>query len=269
MIGVFDSGYGGLTVLKAFFRELPNYDYAYLGDNARTPYGNKSQDVIYEYTRQAAEFLFSRGCEIIIVACNTASARALRRLQKEWLNEHYPDRRVLGVLIPVAETAAKESRYGRIGIIATRATIESRAYEKELEKIRPDLEIFTAAAPLLVPLVEEGWAGKPETNMILKKYLRPLKEKKIDTLILGCTHYPFLKKDVRRIMGKNCRVLDTPKIVAAKLKDYLVRHPEIETKLTRSGKRFFYTTDEAARFKSFGQKFIGGNIDLVEKIELG
>ena len=269
MIGVFDSGLGGLTVLRAFLKHLPQYDYLYLGDNARAPYGNKSLEVIYEYTRQAVEFLFARGCTLIILACNTASAKALRKIQQEWLPLHDPDRRVLGVVIPLAEVGVQVTRYGRIGVIGTRATIETKVYQQELDKLSSDLRVYGLACPLLVPLVEEGWVGKPETHRILKKYLRPLKDRKVDTLILGCTHYPFLQKDIERIMGKNCKVLDGPGIVADKLEDYLRRHPEIETRVSRTGKVTYFTTDDPERFKRFGEKFLGQSIRAVEKLTLG
>ncbi len=269
MIGVFDSGIGGLTVLKRFLRDLPEYDYLYLGDNARTPYGNKSLDIIYEYTKQAVDFLFGRGCVLVILACNTASAKSLRKIQQEWLPAHCPDRRVLGVVIPLAEAGAEGTRFGRIGVVGTRATIESRVYEQELAKLKDSLKVYSLACPLLVPLVEEDMIGKPETNMILKKYLRRLKDKKIDTLILGCTHYPFLQKDVERIMGKNCRVLNGPEIVSQKLIHYLRRHPEIESRLSRSGSVFFFTTDDPARFRLIGEKFLGQRIPEVEKVILG
>lgn len=269
MIGVFDSGLGGLTILRAFLTNLPQYDYTYLGDNARTPYGNKSQAVIYAYTREAVEFLFAKGCILVILACNTASTKALRRIQQELLPEKYPDRRVLGVVIPLAEAGVDVSRYGRIGVIGTRATIESSVYEQELVKLDTDLKIYGQACPLLVPLVEEGWVGKPETNMILKKYLYRLKRKKIDTLILGCTHYPFLQKDIERIMGKNCRVLNGPVTVSEKLSDYLSRHPEIEQRIGRNGNVTFCTTDDPDRFRLFGQKFLRHTIPHVEQAMLG
>jgi glutamate racemase len=269
MIGVFDSGLGGLTILKAFLRALPDYGYLYLGDNARTPYGNKSQEVIYEYTRQAVELLFARGAVLIILACNTASAKALRRIQQQWLPAHHPTGRVLGVVIPLAEAAVEATRYGRVGIIGTRATIASGVYDQELNKLRTGLKIFGQACPLLVPLVEEGWVGKPETNMILKKYLRPLKNSKIDTLVLGCTHYPFLRKAIERIMGKNCRVLDPPGIVAEKLTDYLRRHPEIEARLAKDGRRRYLTTDDPERFRDLGEPFLGQRIREVERVVLG
>ncbi|MEW6669088.1 MAG: glutamate racemase [Thermodesulfobacteriota bacterium] len=268
MIGVFDSGYGGLTVLKAFLERLPEYDYLYLGDSARAPYGNKSLKVVYEYTRQAVEFLFRQGAVLIVLACNTASAKALRKIQQEWLPVHQPDKRVLGVVIPLAEAAVEASRRGRIGVIGTQATVESRVFEQELHKLNPDLTVFERACPLLVPLVEEGWVGRPETNMILKKYVRPLKSTAVDTLILGCTHYPFLKKNIARIMGKNCRVLDAPAIVADKLADYLVRHPELEGRLPRRGCRTFYTTDDPERFRTFGEEFLGRKIQEVFSADL-
>ncbi|HEX9909786.1 MAG TPA: glutamate racemase [Desulfatiglandales bacterium] len=268
MIGVFDSGLGGLTVLRAFLRSLPQYDYLYLGDNARAPYGNKSLDVIYEYTRQAVEFLFGRECALIILACNTASAKALRKIQKDWLPSHYPDRRVLGVVIPQAEVGVHVTRYGRIGVIGTRATIETKVYQQELDKLKGDLKVYGLACPLLVPLVEEGWVGRPETNRILKKYLRHLKDRKVDTLILACTHYPFLQKNIERIMGKNCNILNGPEIIADRLEDYLHRHPEIESRVTRTGEVTYFTTDDPERFRRFGEKFLGQTLAHVQKVKL-
>jgi glutamate racemase len=172
-------------------------------------------------------------------------------------------------VIPLAEAAVAATRYGRIGVIGTRATIESKVYEQELNKLRSNLRIFGQPCPLLVPLVEEGWGGKPETNMILKKYLRPLKTNKIDTLLLGCTHYPFLRGDIMRIMGKNCQVLDAPGIVAEKLVAYLGHHPEIDQRLPKGGKRMYFTTDDAERFMSLGGRFLGQHIQGVERVVLG
>ncbi|MFH1233769.1 MAG: glutamate racemase [Patescibacteria group bacterium] len=268
MIGVFDSGFGGLTVLKEFLRVLPDYDYIYLGDNARAPYGNKSDEVIYEYTRQAVDFLFKAGCELVIIACHTASSKALRKIQQEYLPKSYPIRRVLGVVVPVVEEAIKLSRYHRLGIIGTTATIGSGVYKKELEKLRSNLKIFQQSCPLLVPLVEEGMVERPETRMILKKYLRPLKVKEIDTLILGCTHYPLLLKDIARMMGKNVKVVNPAKVAAEKLVEYLKRHDEMEKKLGKNGRLVFYTTDNARKFKELGQRFLGRAIGEVKKAEL-
>ena len=268
MIGVFDSGFGGLTVLKEILRVLPDYDYVYLGDNARAPYGNKSDEVIYEYTRQAVDFLFKAGCELIIIACHTASAKALRKIQQEYLPKNYPDRSVLGVVAPVVEEAVKLSRYHRLGVIGTTATINSGAYKKELEKLRDDLEIFEQACPLLVPLAEEGLTDKPETRMILKKYLRSLKVKEVDTLILGCTHYPLLIKDISRIMGKNVKIVNPAEVVAEKLVLYLNKHKSLAEKLGKNKKLFFNTTDNAGKFKKLGQKFLGESIRKAEKVSL-
>ena len=182
---------------------------------------------------------------------------------------NYPDRRVLGVVIPLAESAVESTRYGRIGVIGTQATIDSKVYEEELGKLGTGLKVYGQACPLLVPLVEEGWIGKPESNMILKKYLSRMKRKRIDTLILGCTHYSFLKKDIARIMGKNCRVLNGPETISYKLKDYLIRHPEIETRIPKKRTVTYCTTDDPERFRVFGEKFLSQNIPSVLKIELG
>ena len=265
MIGVFDSGLGGLTVLKEFLRVLPDYDYSYLGDNARAPYGNKSDEVIYNYTGEAVDFLFKQGCELIIIACHTASAKTLRRIQQGYLLKFYPERRVLGMIAPITEAAIELSRYHRLAVIGTKATISSGVYKKELEKLRNDLEIFQQACPLLVALVEEGWAGKPEANMILKKYLRPLKVKQVDTLILGCTHYPLMIKDIRRIMGRNVKVINPAIMAAEKLVDYLKRHQEIEKKLGKNKQLVFYTTDDANKFKALGERFLGREIKEVNR----
>ena len=268
MIGVFDSGFGGLTVLKEILKVLPQYDYLYLGDNARAPYGDKSDEIIYNYTQQAVDFLFKHGCQLIIIACHTASAKALRRIQQEYLPKHYPNRRVLGVAVPSVEEAVNFSQNKRLGVIGTKATIESQVYEKELKKLRNDLVIHGQACPLLVSLVEEGWIGKPEIRMILKKYLRPLKLNKIDTLILGCTHYPLLIKDLVRLMGKRVKIVDPGKVVAEKLKDYLLRHQAIEEKLSKHGQVIFYTTDDPNKFKQLGERFLGKTIKQVEKVNL-
>lgn len=268
MIGVFDSGFGGLTVLKEFLRVLPDYDYVYLGDNVRAPYGNKSDEIIYNYTREAVDFLFKQGCELVILACNTASVKALRKIQEEHLPKFYPDNRVLGVVVPAAETAVKLSHGNKLGVIGTTVTINSGVYKKELEKLRNDLKIFQQACPLLVPLIEENWMDKPEGKMILKKYLQPLKVKQIDTLILGCTHYPSLIKDIVRVMGKNVKIINPATVTAEKLKDYLKRHVETEKKLSKNGKLVFYTTDDINKFREMGGKILGRGIKEVKKAEL-
>jgi glutamate racemase len=265
MIGVFDSGFGGLTILKEFINVLPEYDYLYLGDNARTPYGNRSADTVYNYTVEAVEFLFKKNCELIIIACNTASALALKRIQQEWLVKNYPEKRVLGIIRPLAEGSVKQG--DKIGVVGTRGTINSNVYEKELKKLNPKVEVFCQACPLLVPLIEEGYGKKPETKMILRKYLSPLKEKKIDSLILGCTHYPIIKNLFEKKIGKNVKVLDSGKIVAKSLKNYLKRHSEIEGKLGKNKKRVFYTTDSIERFDNLGSKFFGQKV-ASQKIDI-
>src|SRR3989339_1397524 len=277
MIGIFDSGVGGLTVFKEIKKALPDYSYVYLGDSLRAPYGGRSQQAIFEFTRQAVDYLFKQGCELVILACNSASAEALRKLQREWLSENFPDRRILGVIRPVAEEAAKLSRFGRIGVVGTKATVESGAYERELKLQNPDLNIFQQACPLLVPLIEEGWLKKPETRMIVKKYLAPLKQRQVDTLILGCTHYPMLMKEFVRLAGKRIKVLDAPKIVAEKLVAYLKRHPEVEVKLPPKADQplaekkdrqvRYLTTDSPDKFAELGGRFLGQKIKA-EKIDL-
>jgi len=267
MIGIFDSGFGGLTVFKEIKKALPDYSYVYLGDSLRTPYGGRSQEAIYQFTQEAVDYLFKQGCQLVIIACNTSSAEALRKLQQEWLPKHFPDRRILGVIRPVVETAAKTSRFGRIGVVGTKATIASEAYIKELKKQKPDLQVFQNACPLLVPLIEEGILKKPETILAVKRCLRPLKEKQIDTLILGCTHYPLLMKEFIRIAGKRVNILDAPKIIAEKLVDYLNRRPEIESKLKKDHQARYLTTNSPDKFEILGSKFMGSNIKG-EKVEL-
>ncbi len=253
--------------MREIMRQLPNYQLLYLGDTARTPYGNRSQELIYQFTEQAVDYLFKQGCELIIIACNTSSAEALRKIQQEWLPKHGPDKRVLGVIRPVVEEAVKVSRYGRIGVVGTRGTIISGAYERELKAQKVGVKVFAQACPLLVPLIEEGFLKRPETMKILRYYLRPLKQQKIDTLILGCTHYPILFKQFQQVCGKNIKVLDSAQIVAAKLADYLKRHPELEQKLINGNKHRFLVTDLTDVFQKTAQDWLGREIKL-EKIEL-
>jgi len=267
MIGIFDSGFGGLTIFKEIKKALPQYSYIYLGDSLRAPYGGRSQSSIYQFSEEAVSYLFKQGCELIIIACNTASTEALRKLQPEWLPANYPDRRILGVIRPLAEAAAKVSRFGRIGVVGTRATVESKAYDRELKRLRPEIKVVQRACPLLVPLVEEGWLKKPETRMIIKKYLRPLKDQQIDTLILGCTHYPLLMKEFVSLGGKRVKVLEAPKIVAQKLVDYLKRHPEIENKIKKGREVKYLTTGDPKKFDELGSRFLGSRIKS-EKVEL-
>jgi len=265
MIGVFDSGLGGLTVLKEFIRELPEYDYIYLGDTARLPYGNRSADLVYEFSNQACDYLFNQGCELIIIACNTASGLALRRLQKEYLSAKNSEKRILGVIRPVSEFFAEEN-YKQIGVIGTRGTISSDVYKKELEKLGSKIEIIGQATPLLVPLIEENWINRPVTVKILKNYLRPLKLKQIQALILGCTHYPLLIKQIQKVMGKQVEVQNPAEIVAKSLVDYFKRHSEIEIKLGKNKKRKYLATDWTENFEKTAGRFLGDKIKI-EKVD--
>jgi glutamate racemase len=271
MIGIFDSGYGGLTIMKEIVAVLPQYDYLYLGDNARTPYGNRGKETVTRFTEEAINFLFEKGCQLIVIACFTSSALALRELQEKYLRNKkspYRDRKILGVIRPVVEYAAKTSRSGRIGVVATRGTVASNAFEIELKHQKPILTVIQQACPLLVPFIEEGWHKKPEARMILKKYLRPLKSHNIDALVLGCTHYPLMIDEFKRIMNKKTQVLDSGKIVAKSLQNYLARHPEIERQLTRGESKKFLTTDDAERFAEFAKNFSGVKMAHGEKVEL-
>lgn len=267
-LGVFDSGLGGLTVLKDLLEELPNYNYVYLGDNARLPYGEKSPETIYNYTSEAVDFLFSTGCNLVVLACNTASSQALRRLQQEYLPGAYPNRRILGVIRPLAEYAANHKNLNSWGVIGTKATINSQAYRHEILKLQPGATIEEVSTPLLVPLIEAGWAGKPETKMILKKYLRPLKVRGVDSLILGCTHYPFLYREIQKIMGRKTNVLNSGKIIANSLKDYLLRHAELKLEPVAQPIYRYYTTDDPRLFKELGEKFLGKKIDNLERVKI-
>lgn len=270
MIAIFDSGYGGLTVLKPIMELLPQYDYLYLGDNSRAPYGNHGAENIKLFSEQAVDYLFKSGAGLIIFACNTVSSVALRHIQEKYSRQlQKENKRVLGVLIPAAEYAATHGKSGRVGVIGTKATIKSEVYTKEIHKINPRIKVFSQACPLLVPFIEEGWHKTPEAISILRKYLKPIKSANVDTLILGCTHYPLMLGDIKRIMGKKVQVLPSGEITAQSLKDYLQRHPEIEKKLSRKKSRKFLTTDDAATFKEFTEKHFGMKIKMPEKIKLG
>ncbi|MDB5190405.1 MAG: Glutamate racemase [Parcubacteria group bacterium] len=256
-IGVFDSGFGGLAILKDIHARMPDYSYVYLGDTARTPYGSRSSEVVYQFTLQAIEKLFSQGCGLIIIACNTASAEALRKIQQEYLPTHYPDRRVLGVIIPAAEEAIHLTRNGRIGVLATEGTVRSETFSKELKKLNPKVQVFQQAAPLLVPFVEEGAHRSEAAQLVVASYLRPLLKHRIDTLILGCTHYGHLESLIKKEIGPGVRVLSEGKVVAKKLENYLARHPEIEKTLKCTGGLTFYTTDLTEKFKTVGSALFG------------
>lgn len=257
-IGVFDSGFGGLDVMRSVVRALPRYEYVYLGDTARAPYGHRPQKTIYAYTKQAVDFLFNKGCGLVVIACNTSSSKALRKIQRQYGAR----RKVLGVLIPAAEEAVRKTRNKRVGIIATQATVASKKFVRELWKLDPEVQIFQQACPLLVPLVEAGEQDSPEMRSALKKYLRPLARKKIDTLILGCTHYGILEKKIRKIVGRRVAIVSEARVVPKKLKDYLKRHPEIESKLSKRGSVRFYSSDRTDNFRELGSRFFGKPITV-------
>lgn len=277
MVGIFDSGFGGLTTLKELLHFLPEYSYLYLGDSARAPYGNRSAAEVQSYTEEGVEFLFSKGATVVLIACNTASSDALGYLQKKY-EKNNSGKKVLGVLIPAVEKALEVSRYGSIGVVGTQGTILSKKFEIEIEKrtsqyyfpqsskARSLPQVFSQACPLLVPLIEEGWAKKPETTMIVKKYLTKLKTCNIDTLILGCTHYPILEKIFARKMGKNCRIINSGLAQAEKFVEYLSYHSEVENTIVKSSQQKFFTTGCPQRFKEFSQIFLGRRIGNVEKI---
>lgn len=264
-IGVFDSGVGGLTVFKYLEDVLSAYDYVYLGDNLRAPYGGREDQTIYEFTRQAVDFLFKKeNCQLIVLACNTASASALRRLQQEYLPTlNDPHKRILGIIIPIAEALPLSSKHGRLALIGTKATVHSSAYDDEIKaawtKIRPG-EQFTlhkVAAPLLVPLIEEGYLKNRATKFLLRQYLRPLKNIHPDTLLLACTHYPLLADLIASMMGKQCQVLKPGQIVAESLADYLRRHQEIDVLLNKGGERRFLCTAPPQSFNDLSSRFLG------------
>lgn len=259
MIGFFDSGFGGLTVLRRVVEALPRYDYLYLGDNARAPYGSRSQRVVYEFTREAVDYLFRRGCPLVVIACNTSSAKALRRIQQEHLPGSYPDRRVLGVVRPLAEEVAERKTFRKVGLLATEGVVASEAYLREIEKLDPAIRVFQKACPLLVPIIEAGEQDWEGAELILRRYLDELLAEAgaIDALLLACTHYPILYGTIRRIVEARVEVLEQGPIVAAKLADYLRRHPEIERRLTRGGRRTFLTTDLTERFDRLARIFFG------------
>lgn len=260
-IGIFDSGLGGLIIAKAIKKMMPEYDYVYLGDTKRVPYGNRSHEAVFEFTREAVDYLFRKeNCAIVIIACNTASARALREIQQKYLPENFPDcagrpdRKVLGVLIPTTEECVS---YKKVGVIGTSGTIASNTFPIEIKKINKDVKVFQNAAPMLVPLIEEG--EKVLAVDFIKKYLKPFSSKKIDALVLGCTHYPFYKKEIRKILGLKVKVISQDEIVPSKLKNYLTRHEEVEKKLSKNGKSKILVTDITKNVLKLSKEWFGKN----------
>lgn len=256
-IGVFDSGYGGLTILEAFQKRLPQYDYLYLGDNARTPYGSRSFRVVYEYTLEAVRYLFSRGCPLIILACNTASAKALRSIQQLDLPTLNPEGRVLGILRPTVEALGDITRSRHVGLLGTEGTVQSGSYPIEINKLYPNIIVTSKACPMWVPLVECGEHHSPGADYFVERYIDDIfaQDPKIDTLILGCTHYPLLIDSIRRFVPEHVQILTQGDLVAASLEDYLHRHAEIEVKCSRGGESSYLTTEASKKFEDMAGVF--------------
>ena len=269
-IGIFDSGYGGLTILHGIRQLLPEYDYLYLGDNARTPYGTRSFEVVYEFTRQAVMKLFEMGCHLVILGCNTASAKALRTIQQNDLPKLDATRRVLGVIRPTAEVIGSLTHNRHVGIFATEGTIKSESYNLEIHKLYPDIQVTGVACPFWVPLVEYNEADSPGADYFVKKRIDQLlrQDLQIDTIILGCTHYPLLLPKIHKYMPRGIRIVSQGEYVAESLQSYFVRHPEIEQRCTKNGKVHYLTTENPEKFKESAQLFMHEPVE-VENVSLG
>lgn len=268
-IGVFDSGYGGLTVFKELVKSLPQYDYIYLGDNARAPYGTRSFETVYKYTLECVQWLFHQSCPLIILACNTASAKALRAIQQTDLHRLNPKGRVLGVIRPTSEVIGNYSKSGNIGILATSGTVQSNSYPMEIQKFFPGINITQEACPMWVPLVEHNEYEGPGADYFVQKHTGHLlaQNPDIDTLLLACTHYPLLRQKIKEALPPHVQVITQGEIVAASLDDYLHRHHEIESQLTHGSRRLFYTTDSAQDFNGHATTFFGHEVQA-EHVDL-
>lgn len=268
-IGVFDSGFGGLTILDGIRSLMPQYDYIYLGDNARTPYGTRSFDVVYEFTLQAVKKLFSFGCPLVILGCNTASAKALRSIQQEYLVHHAPDRRVLGVIRPTAEIVGELTKTKHIGVLATEGTIRSESYKIEIEKLYPGSVIIGQACPMWVPLVENNEFDKPGADYFVKDSIDKLMQQDplIDTIILGCTHYPLLMEKINKYCPDNVKIVPQGHYIAKSLQDYLIRHPEMSARLTQNGTCQYFTTESRTKFRECASLFLKEEV-TVERVTL-
>jgi glutamate racemase len=261
-IGIFDSGYGGLTVFRSIKDRLPQYDYLYLGDNARAPYGNRSFDTVYEYTLQCLNWFFSKGCPLVILACNTASAKALRTIQQNDLPKIDPSKRVLGVIRPTAEVIGNYSGTGHVGVLGTKGTITSESYPIEIERFFPGIKVHQLACPMWVPLIENKEYDSEGADYYVRKYLDELMKEspEVDTILLACTHYPLLLNKIRNYLPDNINVIAQGDIVAESLEDYLGRHPEIAGKLTEGGSSKFFTTDDVSDFNEHASIFFGEDV---------
>lgn len=261
-IGIFDSGYGGLTVMKEIVRRLPSYDFVYLGDNARAPYGNRSFDTVYRYTLECVKWFFSQGCPLVILACNTASAKALRTIQQNDLAKLNPSNRVLGVIRPTSEIMGNFTKSKSIGILATNGTVQSGSYALEINKFAPEVKVVQEACPMWVPLVENNEYNKAGADYFIQKNIDNLlaKDGNIDTILLACTHYPLLIEKLQKYVPQNIRILSQGEIVAESLATYLDRHPEMETRCTKNKSRSFYTTDSEEDFNAHAAIFFGEQV---------
>lgn len=268
-IGIFDSGYGGLTVMRSIVDLLPEYDYFYLGDNARAPYGSRSFDTVYHYTWQCVKWFFDRGSPLVILACNTASAKALRTIQQTKLVGEYAGKKVLGVIRPTTEILSSFTNSKEVGILATNGTVQSESYLIELKKFAPELSVHQEACPIWVPLVENNELSGEGTEFFVRKHLNRLLERgrHIDTILLACTHYPLLIDSIRRNVPTGIKVISQGEIVAASLKDYLMRHNEVREQCSTGGSRSFFTTDSAEDFNTHAAKFYGSTL-VSNRIEL-
>lgn len=263
-IGIFDSGYGGLTILKEIRKILPQYDYIYLGDNARSPYGSRSFDIINQFTTQAVEYLWNMDIPLTILACNTASAKSLRKIQQEVLPLSIdPTRRVLGVIRPTVESIGNISKTRHIGVFATQGTVSSNSYEVEVHKLYPDIKINQVACPMWVPIVEYGYADSDGTDFFIKDRIDELLniDREIDVIILGCTHYPLLKDKIMKYTPKDIKIVSQGELVAYSLKDYLNRHPEMEKRLSKNASVKYLTTESSEKFDNLASIFIKDRVD--------
>jgi glutamate racemase len=262
-IGIFDSGYGGLTVFKSIADRLPDYNYIYMGDNARSPYGDHSYETVYQYTLECVEWLFAQGCPLVILACNTASAKALRTIQQKVLPDKYPNHRVLGVIRPTAEVIGRYSETNTIGVMGTRGTVNSQSYPIEISHFFPELEVIQQSCPLWVPLIENNEHINPGADYFVQKYIDALMAKSpdIDTILLACTHYPLLIPKLTEVLPEGFKLVAQGEIVAASLADYLERHPEMESLLGREGRKQFFTSGDAQVFNQNASIFFDQNID--------
>lgn len=268
-IGIFDSGYGGLTVFKEIQQRLPDYDYIYLGDNARAPYGTRSLEKVYQFTLQGVKYLFDQGCHLVVLACNTASANALRTIQQKDLPAIAPQRRVLGVIRPTTESLSDLSRNKHIGLCATEATVNSQSYVIEAKKYAPEVTMHQQACPLWVPLIENNEGDSEAAHSLSKKYISALlaQDDQIDTILLACTHYPLMMDTIMKHVPEHIKVLSQGKIVADSLVDYLKRHPEMDQKCSKGRSRRFLTTDSTEGFDRKGSQFYGADLKS-ERVEL-